>query len=86
MHKMTIEGMDFHRCLNFQCLLTVSTDSDLAYLKEQKCEYRLMVAKREGELGRDGLEFGFQKQTIIRIEFNKQQALLYSTGNYIHTL
>ena len=52
--------------------------------REQKC-YRLTVAKREGELGRDGLEFGFQKQTITCAEFNKQQAPLYSTGNCIHT-
>ena len=42
-----------------------------------------MVAKREGRGGRDGLEVWNWQMQIITYRMDKQQGLLYSTGNDI---
>lgn len=62
---MTVEGMDFHRGLNFQCLFMVSTDSDLAYLRENRSastDFWLPRGK-ESWVGMDW-RFGFRSKPL----------------------
>ena len=46
-------------------------------------ENRLVVAKREGKSGRDGVGFGISSRKLLYIEWRNSKILRYSTGNYI---
>ena len=63
-----------------------NSTNELIYKTEtdsQTLENRLVVAKAEGEWGRDRLGVWDQQMQTIIYRMDKQKVLLYSTGNYI---
>ena len=61
---MTVEGMDFHKCLNFQRLFTVPRDSDWACLRESKSATDLRLPRgRESWAGMDW-SLGFRSKPL----------------------